>query len=397
MKCTDNQQKRYKDSNSRNSNNRNSNSRNSNNRNNMNRSSARNRNNYNDGSAGRRNYKAVQRRRKRNRQRAGCFTLIFAAFCVTAVFIYIFKQAAAKPEYQAAEYEASAYNRPVYREEHLYADELCVAAEDVSRDGVSHLSGIHSAALFDVSGKKVDFSYSIHDRLYPASTTKILTALVAIKNGSLDDVVTVSENAAASSFLADEQTCGLKTGDQLTLRDLLYGLLLYSGNDNATAIAEHIAGNMEAFADMMNAQAAELMATNSHFVNSNGLHDEEHYTTAYDLYLIFNECIRHQEFLDIIGADSYTAHITEVDGNSSEMEVKPTNYYASGEAALPTGGATVIGGKTGTTNEAGNCLILLDRDTEQNPYISIVMGADTKEILYEEMTAIIDSITVNGN
>lgn len=143
---------------------------------------------------------------------------------------------------------------------------------------------------------------------------------------------------------------------------------------------------------MMNAQAAELMATNSHFVNSSGLHNEEHYTTAYDLYLIFNECIKHQEFLDMIGSDSYTAHITEVDGTSSDMELAPTNYYASGEAALPTGGATVIGGKTGTTDEAGNCLILLNRDTEQNPYISIVMGADTKELLYEEMTAMIDSI-----
>ncbi len=204
-------------------------------------------------------------------------------------------------------------------------------------------------------------------------------------------MVTVSENASSASFGADEQVCGILAGDQLTLEDLLYGLLLQSGNDNAVAIAEHIGGSVESFADMMNAQAAKLMATNSHFVNPNGLHSEEHYTTAYDLYLIFNECIRHQEFVDIIAADSYTAHITGADGTEREMQFTPTNYYASGNAALPQG-EEIIGGKTGTTDEAGSCLILLVEDESKNPYISIVMGADTKEILYNDMTAIIEAI-----
>ena len=142
----------------------------------------------------------------------------------------------------------------------------------------------------------------------------------------------------------------------------------------------------------MNAQAAELMATNSHFVNSNGLHDENHYTTAYDLYLIFNECIKHPEFLEIIRADSYTASYTKADGGTETMEFEPTNYYAAGMAMLPYG-ASVIGGKTGTTNEAGNCLILLNEDDEQNPYISVIMGAESKELLYQDMTEMINSIS----
>lgn len=370
MRCTGKQQKKQNSSNNRYQNNR-----------------------YNNRDNNQRNRDSKLRRRKkrRNRRIAGCMSAVFLMLCIAAAGIYAIKSLA-KPESLAAEYEASKYRDTVYREEKLFADELCVATDDVSMERVSEMSGVPVAALFDVNGKKVDFSYGIHERRYPASVTKILTALVAIKNGNLDDMVTVSENAAASSFAADEQTCGLIAGDQLTLRDLLYGLILYSGNDNAVAIAEHVAGNMESFVELMNAQAAELMATNTHFINSNGLHSEDHYTTAYDLYLIFNECIKHQEFMDMISADSYTVHVTQADGSKREMEHAPTNYYASGEAALPTGGVTVVGGKTGTTDQAGNCLILLDRDENENPYISIVMGADTKPLLYEEMTAMIEAI-----
>jgi len=289
------------------------------------------------------------------------------------------------------EYEASAYTKPLYRADALYADGLCVASKDVELDGAPDVSELHAAGLFDVNGQQVDFAGKLHERLYPASTTKILTALVAIKNGNLSDMVTVSENASSTSFSADEQVCGIQTGDQISLQDLLYGLLLQSGNDTAVAIAEHIGGSVSAFADMMNEQAKELMATNSHFVNPSGLHDEDHYTTAYDLYLIFNECIKHPEFVEIIGTSGYTAHITDADGNTSEMEFEPTNYYAAGITELPQK-ATVIGGKTGTTDEAGSCLILLNEDENNNPYISIVMGADTKDILYRDMTAIIEAI-----
>lgn len=329
--------------------------------------------------------------RKRRNRCAGILSVILVLLCAAAGVICYSKVINARPETLVYEYETKQYNGPLYRAEALYAEDLCAASEDVYLEGVSDMPGTHAAALFDVNGKNVDFSRSIHERLYPASTTKILTALVAIKNGNLSDSVTVSENAAASSFAADEQVCGLEAGDVFTLGDLLYGLILNSGNDNAVAIAEHIAGSEETFADMMNEQAVELMATNSHFMNANGLHNEEHYTTAYDLYLIFNECIKHQEFLDIISTSSYTAHITKADGTAGSMEFYPTNYYASGAAALPTG-ATIIGGKTGTTDQAGNCLILLDEDMEQNRYISVVMGAETKEVLYMNMTLMIDAI-----
>ena len=118
--------------------------------------------------------------------------------------------------------------------------------------------------------------------MYPASITKVMTSLIAIKYGNLEDQVTVTEDAVISESGAT--LCGIKPGDTLTLEQLLYGLMLPSGNDAGAAIAIHMAGSIDAFADMMNEEAKRLGATDTHFMNPHGLHDEDHYTTAYDLY-----------------------------------------------------------------------------------------------------------------
>ena len=124
-----------------------------------------------------------------------------------------------------AEYEAENYNKDLYTGK-LFASDLCVASGDISLSGISsdETNTLHSAALFDVDRKKVDFSYQMFDKIYPASTTKIMTALVALENADLSDVVTVSQNADMNSFAADEATCGIKAGEKITLSDLLYGM-----------------------------------------------------------------------------------------------------------------------------------------------------------------------------
>lgn len=316
-----------------------------------------------------------------------CRLLIAAAACA------VIAPGCSKPEEVVTAYEEANYNKDIYRGT-LFAEDLCTAVTDVTPEGGPDISTFHSAALFDVNRQTVDYACKIHERLYPASTTKIMTALVAVKNGNLSDPVTAAPESDVSNFALDEKTCGIKSGDQLTLGDLLHGLLLESGNDAAVAIAVHIAGNTEAFAQMMNEEAQRLMATNTHFVNSNGLHDTEHYTTAYDLYLIFNECIKHQEFVDIISTKQYTAQITGADGNLRQEDWAQTNFYATGQAELPAG-AAVVGGKTGTTDEAGNCLILLNKTPDDSPYISVVMGAPSKELLYQDMTTLINGIPAN--
>lgn len=295
-----------------------------------------------------------------------------------------------KYENVVTEYEADNYNIDIYTGE-LYSQNLCVSAEDVEIKGFTSDDSLYASALFDVTNSKVAFADNIHDRVYPASTTKILTALVAMENCNLDEIVTISKKASASSFAYDEQVCRLKEGDTLTLEALLNGLLIWSGNDAAVAIAEYVGGSIEEFAAMMNQKANELMATNTHFVTPNGLHDEEHYTTVYDLYLIFNECIKHEEFVKIISSDSYVADIIDADGKERQEKWESTSFYAR-EIVLEPEGGKVIGGKTGYTGEAGNCLILLNEDEYGRYYISIVMGADDKPLLYEDMTAIINQI-----
>lgn len=289
-----------------------------------------------------------------------------------------------------AAYEAEYYNKSIYQGS-LFAEDLCVASGNIELEGAPDTSDLYAAALFDVEGKKVDFAYNIHERVYPASITKIMTALVAMNHADLSSEVTVLADADAGNFAADEQTCGIKAGDRLTLEDLLYGLLLYSGNDNAVAIADYVGGGVDGFAQMMNEEANRLRATNTHFTNPSGLFDENHYTTAYDLYLIFNACLAHEKFVEIIQSTSYTANITGADGTVRQIIWEPTNFYALGEAEPPQN-VTIIGGKTGTLEIAGNCLILLEKDLKDRPYISVIMGADTKPLLYQYMTTLILAI-----
>ena len=334
-----------------------------------------------------------RRRRKKSIYRRILIVLMVLLVVLLGVGIKIVASKLLKPKDVALAYETMQYNTSVYTGK-LLADSYCVTTDNVELADDNEkmdTTGFTEAALFDLDNAKVDYAQNVFDKLYPASTTKILTALIALENTKLTDVVTVADEAGVDQFAEDESTCGIEGGDKLTMKDLLYGMLLESGNDNAAAIAYYISGSMDGFADLMNQRAKELLATHSHFVNSNGLHDEDHYTTAYDLYLIFNECIKHKEFVDIINTNFYTATITSADGTERAMEWAPTNYYQQGISEVPEG-VTVIGGKTGTTDEAGSCLILLTKDDNQHPYISIVMGADTKDILYQDMTTILSTI-----
>lgn len=326
----------------------------------------------------------IKRRRNRRRRSRGKWTAaavgicaILAAGCLTAVLIIN-----GSSRVYASEYEKKQYSKDLYRGT-TFAQELCVTSENVVLEGYAGDPTLHAAGLFDVKNKKVLYADRLFDRLYPASTTKVMTAYVALKYGNLSDMVTVSSNA--TNFAPDEQVCGLMTGDQLSLEALLNGLLLFSGNDCGVAIAEHVSGSVEAFVAQMNAEAAVLGATGTHFTNPHGLQDENHYTTAYDLYLMFNACMQDERFVQILSRSSYTAQITSAEGIGYTAEWTPTNYYASGDAVVPDG-VRVLGGKTGTTDEAGSCLILYDEDMQNNPYISIVMGASDKDVLYSNMS-----------
>lgn len=269
-----------------------------------------------------------------------------------------------------------------------FAAELCVVSSDVNVNSVD-MSGASGAGLFDLSGRATLYAKNVHETLYPASLTKVMTALVALKYGSVDMTLTASANV--TDLESGAQVCGLKEGDQMTLDQALHVLLINSANDAAVMIAEGIAGSIEEFADMMNQEAAALGATNTHFVNPHGLSDEEHYTTVYDLYLITNAAIQYERFNEIISMSEYATVYYDKNGNAKELSVNSTNYYLTGNAQAPAG-ITVLGGKTGTTSAAGHCLILVSRDTSGNPYISIILRSESRDGLYAEMTDLLGEI-----
>ena len=160
----------------------------------------------------------------------------------------------------------------------------------------------------------------------------------------------------------------------MSLEDLLYGLMIPSGNDAANAIAVHVGGSIEGFVSMMNQEVARLGATGTHFVNANGLTDPDHYTTAYDLYLMFHEALSYDTFRTIIGTHDHTAVYMGSDGSQKTASWTVGNYYMNGKAETPEGLA-VFGGKTGTTKAAGYCLIMGTRTEDGREYASVIMGA----------------------
>lgn len=265
----------------------------------------------------------------------------------------------------------------------FFAKNLAIITDKENTGGDEELTS-GASLLVNVTDNKVIYADHVYDKLYPASLTKLMTALIVLQKGEMTDTVTISYNASHITEIG-AKTCGFAEGDKISLEALLNSMLIYSGNDAAIAVAEHVGGSVEAFVQMMNEEAVKIGAVHSNFVNPNGLHDDNQYTTAYDLYLVFNELLKFDTFREIVNQASYKAEYTDEDGNAKDKTFTSTNQYLEGEAALDPG-FTVIGGKTGTTSMAGNCLILLVKDSNDKEYISIVLKASDKEALYKQMT-----------
>lgn len=203
---------------------------------------------------------------------------------------------------------------------------------DVSAGGVM---------LMDARTHKVLYAKTAHEKLPMASTTKIMTAILAIEAGNLDALVTVPQEA----YGVEGSSMYLRLGEQISMRDLLYGLMLVSGNDAAVAIAVHVGGSVEGFAALMNAKAASLGAHNTHFVTPNGLPDPDHYTTAYDLALIACYAMQNETFREIVGTTYYQTTTGEI-ARTVKNKNKILWEYEGGN-----------GVKTGYTMAAGKCLV----------------------------------------
>ena len=211
--------------------------------------------------------------------------------------------------------------------------------------------------VMDAENARVICARNAFEARPPASLTKVLTAIVALDMANLQEICTVSPNAAATI----ESHVGLKAGERIYLEEVLYGVLLRSGNDACVAIAEHIGESETHFAQMMNLKADILGCVNTNFVNSNGLPEEKHYSCAYDLALMTRYALTNEKFREIVSREEYTMHW--IGGRTKNIRNTNRLLYVYDGA---------IGVKTGTTNEAGQCLIAA-AEREGRCYIAVVL------------------------
>lgn len=310
-----------------------------------------------------------------------CISKLLCIVCTVTVLITGcgFQNTSIEKKYDTYSYHNSFTNQEQQVNADFYASDLCVTNTiNFGLEG-TYASVAQGGGVFDLTTKEVLYSQNMFNKLYPASTTKILTAYIIIRDCNLNETVTISADAANQS--SDSSVCGVRTGDNITVNDLLYGLMLPSGNDAAHALAEHHSGSIEAFAEVMTQTAHQLGATNSNFKNPSGLSDKEHYTTVYDMYLIFNAALQQEKFVDIINSKSKRVIYTNKNGNAVDRTFTNSNRYLNGREKSPKD-FDVVGGKTGTTFDAGYCLVLYSKNPEGHDIVSIVFKADCAHNLY---------------
>ena len=242
-----------------------------------------------------------------------------------------------------------------------------------------------SALLVEINTGKTIYEKNAELTVYPASTTKILTAIITLERCKLDDIATVSEYAA-TCIPEDYIVAPLYMEEQISINDLLYALMLKSSNDAAIVLAEHIGGSVEGFVEIMNQKAKEIGCKNTHFVNPNGIHDENHYTTANDLYLISKYAMENEEFVKIVSTYEYTLPSTNKYSNNDRI-MQNTNHYINPNSELYN--KNIIGVKTGTTLQAGNCLVSYIKKNDFD-LISVVLGSETDETKFSETNKLIN-------
>lgn len=241
----------------------------------------------------------------------------------------------------------------------------------------------NAAIVMDAGTGQILYEKNAYDKKYPASITKILTILVALEHGvNFDETISMSENAIWG-IERDSTNIGLDVGEKVTVRDIMYATLVKSANECAYAVAELVAGNIESFADLMNKRAEELGCQSTHFVTPNGLHDDNHYTCAYDMALITRQALKNDTFREIAGTLSYTvpktnlADVTRPLLNGNRMINPAEPYYYQ----------YCKGGKTGYTTKANNTLVTYAQK-DGLELICVILDCDGLKYSYSDTRAL---------
>lgn len=229
-----------------------------------------------------------------------------------------------------------------------------------------------AAVLVELNTNTIVFAQDMDKKLYPASLTKIMTCMLALEHGNLDDVLTVSYSALQNLNIYGSSV-GLQEGEEISLRELLYCIMISSANEGCNVIAEHISGSIESFVMAMNAKAAEIGMKNTHFANTHGLHDDDHYTTAHDLAILACWAWQNLQFREFSTTIEHTVPATNL---SEERYLQTTNHLTSTHETDRYYYENAQGIKTGFTTPAGGCLISTCSNGEM-AYLTVVCGCET--------------------
>ena len=229
------------------------------------------------------------------------------------------------------------------------------------------------ALVYDRASGRILFDKNGNKTTPMASTTKIMTAIVVVENSNLSDIVTIDSKSAGTGG----SRLGLKKNDKITVNDLLYGLMLRSGNDAAVALAIHVGGSVEGFAELMNKKARELNLTSTHFMVPHGLDMDGHYTTAYELAKMADYALKNEKLKSIVSTKTCTINI-----NNNPKVISNTNELLGSVSG-------VYGVKTGFTNGAGRCLVTACK-RDSLDIITVIIGADTKKIRTSDSMKLIE-------
>ncbi len=264
---------------------------------------------------------------------------------------------------------------------------VCVFSTNVYAKPVTS-SG--ASILIDAETGQILYSHNVNERMYPASITKLLTVYLACEKSRMGDVITVSKTAV-DTVPRDTSNIALDYGEKITVEDAVNAAMLMSANDAANVLAEHISGSLDEFAKLMNKTANEMGVKNSNFVNPSGLHDEMHYTTAYDFAMIVKSALANEKFRDFISAQEYTIASTNKKKDTRYMVTQHRMMHWPQYATLG-----VVGGKSGYTSQAKYTLVTYCEKNDKK-LISVVLKSDTFTDVYKDTQTLLEYGTNDFN
>lgn len=309
--------------------------------------------------------------------------------CIFFLIVSIFNNSLKEeyPEASDMEFGISEMLKASDTLEYKLDDTVVYRAENINAE---LFDDCYYALLINETDQQVLASKNPHERMYPASMTKYMTAMIVcdkIDNGEINLNNTVTLTRDYDLTYDGVAPADIFYGDEISVKDLLYGLLIESNNYYALILADYIAGSEEAFCALMNQKAKNIGATGTHYMNPHGLDNPEHYSTAYDIYLITKEAYKYDLIKEIDSYESYSYSYISSEGYLINREIQPTNYFLNGNVDLPAGFDVHVW-KTGTTDGAGNALSMYVTKDDKT-YIVVAASGDSKSVLYDSMVKLL--------